>query len=42
MVYQISAGQGPAECELAVRKFLGYLKRHYGVTVLDTSKGCYE
>lgn len=24
MIYQISSGQGPAECELGVAKFLNY------------------
>ena len=39
MIYQISSGQGPAECELGVAKFLDYLCRHYQITVLETSKG---
>lgn len=26
MIYQISSGQGPAECELGVAKLLDYLK----------------
>ena len=26
MIYQISAGQGPAECELGVAKLLAYLQ----------------
>lgn len=39
MIYQISSGQGPDECELGVAKFLSYLQRHYSITVLDTSKG---
>ena len=42
MIYQISSGQGPAECELGVAKFLDYLMRNYLVTVLDTSPGYYE
>ena len=42
MTYQISSGQGPAECELGVAKFLEYLTRNYSVTVLETSKGYYE
>ena len=42
MVYQISSGQGPAECELGVAKFLEYLTRNYPVTILETSKGYNE
>ena len=39
MIYQISSGQGPAECELGVARFLEYLKKNYDVTVLDFSEG---
>lgn len=39
MIYQISSGQGPAECELGVAKFLEYLRKHFNVTVLDYSEG---
>ncbi len=39
MLYQISSGQGPAECELAVSKFLSYLQRTYQVEVTDCSAG---
>jgi len=42
MIYQISSGQGPAECELGVAKLLDYLRRNYDITVLDTSPGYYE
>lgn len=42
MIYQISSGQGPAECELAVAKFLGYLQANYAVSVVDTSAGYNE
>ena len=42
MIYQISSGQGPAECELGVAKFLTYLQKHYKITVLETSQGYYE
>ena len=42
MVYQISSGQGPAECELGAAKFLEYLTRHYQITVLETSGGYNE
>ena len=41
MVYQISSGQGPAECELGVAKFLEYLQKNYDITVLDFSAGHY-
>ena len=37
MIYQISSGQGPAECELGVAKFLAYLQKHYKISVLETS-----
>ncbi len=39
MIYQISSGQGPAECELGVGRFLEYLKKRYDITVLDCSEG---
>ena len=39
MIYQISSGQGPVECELGVAKFLEYLRKNYEVTVLEFSKG---
>ena len=39
MMYQISSGQGPAECELGVAKFLEYLTKNYHITVLETSAG---
>lgn len=42
MLYQISSGQGPAECELGVSKFLAWLQRHYQVEVLDCSAGYNE
>lgn len=41
MIYQISSGQGPAECELGVAKFLDYLNSNYRLTVLETSTGYY-
>lgn len=41
MIYQISSGQGPAECELGVSKLWDYLRSHYDVTLLDTSQGYY-
>lgn len=42
MIYQISSGQGPAECELAVAKFLAYLQENYDISVVDTSAGYYD
>lgn len=42
MIYQISSGQGPAECELGAAKFLEYLARNYPITVLETSRGYHE
>lgn len=39
MIYQISSGQGPAECELGVAKLLQYLQKNYNVEVLDYSEG---
>lgn len=42
MIYQISSGQGPVECELAVAKFLSYLQKHYHLMIIDTSKGYYS
>lgn len=42
MIYQISSGQGPAECELGVAKMLEYLQSNFDVSVIDTSPGYYE
>ena len=42
MIYQISAGQGPPECELAVAKLLEYLMANYDVIMLDVSPGYYD
>lgn len=39
MIYQISSGQGPAECELAAAKLLAYLQANYDISVLDASPG---
>lgn len=39
MIYQISSGQGPAECELGVAKFMLYLQKNYDITVLDYTVG---
>lgn len=38
-LYQISSGQGPTECELAVKKFFEYLKKTYHVTEVSHSDG---
>ena len=42
MIYQISSGQGPAECELGVAKLIAYLQNNYGISVIETSPGYYE
>lgn len=42
MMYQISSGQGPAECELGVAKLLAYLQGHHAVEVCGTSAGRYS
>lgn len=39
MKYQISSGQGPAECELGVAKLADYFCRSYGAQVLSASPG---
>ena len=39
MMYQISSGQGPAECELGVAKLLRYLASNYDISVVDTTPG---
>ena len=39
MIYQISSGQGPSECELGAGRFLEYLRKNYTITVLDFSEG---
>lgn len=47
MIVQISAGQGPAECQLAVAKLFAALKKEYGdmEIISDTAgceKGCFD
>ena len=42
MIYQISSGQGPAECELGVAKLLSFLQSNYDVSVVSSSPGFYE
>lgn len=40
MIVQISAGQGPSECQLAVAKLFGALKREYqDLEILSDTKG---
>lgn len=39
MMYQISSGQGPAECELGVAKLLAHLRERYDIALLDASPG---
>lgn len=42
MLLQISSGKGPAECELAVGKFLKvFMKEVEGVKLVEEVKGCY-
>lgn len=47
MIVQISAGQGPSECQLAVAKLFGELQKEYGdLKVVSRTegheKGCYD
>ena len=43
VLYQISSGQGPAECELAVAKFTVYLCKTYPNTqIIERSDGYYS
>ena len=42
MIYQISSGQGPAECELGVAKLLAHLQSNYDISVIDSSPGYNE
>ena len=42
MIYQISSGQGPVECELGVAKFLEYLQNNYSVSIIDKTIGYYS
>lgn len=37
--YQISSGNGPVECELAVSKFLKYLQDNFEVELIETVTG---
>ena len=39
--YQISSGNGPVECELAVAKFLNWLRANFAnVEIVDAADGC--
>lgn len=41
MIIQISAGQGPSECQLAVAKLFAALEKEYGeLEILSDTKGC--
>ena len=39
MMYEISSGNGPAECELAATKFSEYLVKNHGAKIIDSSDG---
>ena len=39
MIYEISSGNSPAECELAVAKFAEYLVKNYGAEIVKSSDG---
>lgn len=39
MIYEISSGNGPAECELAVTKLMQYLVKNYDAEVISRSEG---
>ncbi len=40
MIVQISAGQGPSECQMAVAKLFAALKKEYGdLEVISETKG---
>lgn len=39
MMYEISSGNGPSECELAVTKFAEYLAENYGAVIVNSSDG---
>ena len=38
-IIQVSSGQGPRECELAVKLFIEYLSKNYNITILRESLG---
>lgn len=37
--YQVSSGDGPAECELAVAKFIAFLSRDHTIDIIETMAG---
>ena len=39
MIYEISSGNSPAECELAVAKFAEYLVKNYGAEIVKSLDG---
>lgn len=39
MTYEISSGNAPTECELAVTKLAEYLVKNYGAEIVNTSDG---
>lgn len=39
MLYSISSGNGPSECELAVYKFTQYLVDNYNTKIIESSSG---
>lgn len=39
MMYEISSGNGPSECELAVTKFSEYLVKNYDAKIIGSSAG---
>ena len=41
MLLQLSSGQGPCECELAVGKFLRWLQNNFDIEVIQSVRGKY-
>ncbi len=42
MQYEISSGNGPTECELAVTKLTHYLEKEYDATIIKTTPGYHQ
>ena len=43
MIYQITSGRGPAECELAVSKFFQYIESRYNIArLISTAPGVHK
>lgn len=43
MIYQITSGRGPAECELAVAKLFQYIENRYDITrLISTAPGVHK